>query len=337
MRGIEKSTSPLVPFYRDNTNFWDSDTARYTSTFGYVYPETQNPQKLPGPDYRKAIVQELKRRYPAGSFADLIRRDRAGSVAPARMLAARAQTLAQVTAVKAPTSAATLIQLMSQTAPKPDLTAQTPAAQVVQEVPKIEVPHVEIRKEEDLKKLVPADKYLEWLVNIKAEKHALDGKFTVHVFLGPVEETDPALYPISPNHVGTFSTFGSDRDTECDKCKEDQANDQQVTGQIPLTIALAERFFAHMVGSLQPNDVSPYLQENLHWRVISGDGTVLNDRSQIPGLLIAVISNEVHIPTNETALPVYSPNVTVRPEITTKADGSAGRGEGTGYTGQPVA
>jgi tyrosinase len=41
-----------------------------------------------------------------------------------------------------------------------------------------------------LRDLAPNNKYLEWLVDIKAEKHALDGGVQVHVFLGPVQEDD---------------------------------------------------------------------------------------------------------------------------------------------------
>lgn len=61
---------------------------------------------------------------------------------------------------------------------------------------------------------MPADKYLEWLVNLKAQKHVLGGDFTVHIFLGPVEEDNILLYPTSPNHVGTFSTFGQKEFTQ---------------------------------------------------------------------------------------------------------------------------
>ena len=314
----EDANTPLVPFYRDNTNFWDSEGVRSTTAFGYVYPETQNPQKLAGANYRQGIIDALRRIYPNGSLADLVRRDRAGSNAPVRMFRARAQTLAQVTAADAPTNAVTLMSVVSQATPQ-----AAPAAQVVQELPKIEVPPVQLREDQDLKKIVPSNIYLEWLVEIKSQKHAMGGEFTVHVFLGPVEEDNPALYPISPNHVGTFSTFGTGQDTGCIKCQKDQAADQQVTGQIPLTIALVERYFAQMLGGLQPDVVVPYLQQTLHWRVIGRDGIPLDDRSQIPDLAVAVISNEVEIPEDQAALPVYSPNVTVHPDGRNYIDGPA--------------
>lgn len=60
------------------------------------------------------------------------------------------------------------------------------------------------------------------------------------------------------------------------------------------------------------------------------NGTVLDDRSQLPGLKVFVVSNEVTIPEDENQTPTYAHDVRIHPEITTKEDGSAGRGEGTG-------
>lgn len=40
---IQDASTPLMPFHSDNSgNFWDSNSARYTSTFRYAYPETAN-------------------------------------------------------------------------------------------------------------------------------------------------------------------------------------------------------------------------------------------------------------------------------------------------------
>jgi hypothetical protein len=53
-----------------------------------------------------------------------------------------------------------------------------------------------------------------------------------------------ALWPFSPNHVGTFATLGQGDQTACAKCQQGQADRTQVTGQIPLTLALTERYLA---------------------------------------------------------------------------------------------
>lgn len=219
----EDVRTPLAPFYQNGADFWDSAGVRTTHIFGYAYPETQD--WLHGGDaaaYRESIVEALKSTYPEGSFAELVRAERAGSAAPARLLRARAETLAQVAQADAPASTATLLQVADQKkkvtsappaaadrAPPPPTIASPPPASSV-----IRVPSVQLPADRNLAKLAPANQYLEWLVNLRVQKYVLGGDFTVHVFLGPVEEDSTVLYPVSPYHVGTFSTFGQKEDTQ---------------------------------------------------------------------------------------------------------------------------
>ena len=57
----------------------------------------------------------------------------------------------------------------------------------------------------------------------------------------------------------------------------------------------------------------------------------MEDRSQVTGLTVFVVTNEVTLPEDESALPVYAHEVEIHPEITTNANGN-GRGDGTGLT-----
>lgn len=120
-----------------------------------------------------------------------------------------------------------------------------------------------------LRDLAPNNEYLEWLVNIKAQRHALGGKFSVHVFLNAVEEDNVALWHMSPHHVGSFVPFGQSDDTSCGNCQEQQDARLEITSQIPLTIALVERYLAQIIPDLREETVVPYLTKNLHWRVES--------------------------------------------------------------------
>ena len=63
---------------------------------------------------------------------------------------------------------------------------------------------VKIPPDRDFKNLVIDNKYLEWLVDIKAEKHANNGNFVVHVFLADPQDDNPALYIFNHNHVAAF-------------------------------------------------------------------------------------------------------------------------------------
>ncbi|KAF2865458.1 hypothetical protein BDV95DRAFT_632307 [Massariosphaeria phaeospora] len=187
---------------------------------------------------------------------------------------------------------------------------------------------VEVPVERALADLVQGNQYLEWLVDIRAKKHTLGGNFVVHVFLGNPDDENSFLYIADPNHVAIFSTFGTDDTTGCQNCKSGQEAHLEVTGQIPLTLALVERYFAGKLDGITSDDVIPYLQKNLHWRVTDQSG-VRGSRANVDGLLVSVVSNEVTLPDGPEALPQYAPNVHPWPAATTRENGE-GRGRGTG-------
>lgn len=89
----------------------------------------------------------------------------------------------------------------------------------------------------------------------------------MHVFLGEFDRDDPASWLSTENKVGSFNVLGDVEDTGCGKCKNDRDRRLQVTGQVPLTLALAERYLAGQLDGLTPEAVIPFLQTHLHWRV----------------------------------------------------------------------
>jgi tyrosinase len=324
--------TPLAPFYKDAENFWDSSDVRNTSVFGYAYPETKSWNFKSPEDYREDIVRQINTLYQTGSISNMITASRAGDKQPEIKLRKRAERLAQVEAVPESPTTVTLLSLIQ-------ATSQTEASEVSETslasaLPPIQVPSVQIPEDRSLNSLAKNNTYLEWLVNIKAQKHMLEGEYLVHVFLGPVQEDESTiLYSVSPYHVGTFSPLGQPEETKCGKCQLDQAACTEITGQIPLTIALVERYFAGVVDSLDEDDVITYLQKNLHWEVVDRHGRRLHGhRDAVSGLLVGVVSNKVTLPGNDYQLPRYSQDITIYAEITTKQDGSRGRAEGTGVT-----
>lgn len=127
--------------------------------------------------------------------------------------------------------------------------------EIVDQSAKLKLP-----EDRDVGDLVTDNKYLEWLVDVKAEKHANNGDFVVHFFLDEPEDNNPRLYIFNPNHVATFSTFGQGGDTGCEKCKEDEVARIEVTGQLPLTLALVERYLSGQVNGLDVTSVEEYLK-----------------------------------------------------------------------------
>lgn len=180
-----------------------------------------------------------------------------------------------------------------------------------------------------MRDLAPNGRYFEWYTYFKVQKYILGGTFSVHVFIGSYLE-DPRTWLTAPNHVGTFTVFANPPDSGCEKCEADQENNLQVTGQVPLTIALLERFLARKITSLTPDVIVQYLQTNLHWRVAMADGTE-RGRGDVDDLTVSVASNGVTVPPSSDILPTYDAEVTLCSEITTKVNGGS-RGDGTGLT-----
>lgn len=291
---------------------WTSRNVRTTAPFGYVYPETQSwlyPTK-------KDIEKQLDLLYPNASLASNIKASKGQQTAAVEELKVRSRSLLAFEA--APINTAALVQIAS-VDPGNAQQALVEAAQ------KVELP-----AERALGDLVHDNKYLEWLVILRAEKHSLGGNFAVHVFLGPPDDDNAALYIADPNHVAAFSTFGTDTNTGCASCKEGQEARLEVTGQIPLTLALVERYLAGKLDGLTPDDVVPFLQKDLHWRVTDQKGS-RGSRGDVNGLLVGVVSNEVTLSDEPSALPQYAPDVVTWPAATTRENGE-GRGKGTGYT-----
>lgn len=350
----EGINTPLAPFYKprdgnDDHAFWTSADVRSTDVFGYAYPETQYWNFSTLEKYQEDIRRRLRAEISTGSLANMIAGRKAGDAKPEHELERRAERLAQVQAVKEPANALTLMSIEAAVTERSGSVAEGPGADFISALPPINVPNVELPARSIVSLAKPDeqdrsgdgddgegsnDTYLEWLVNIKAEKHTLEGAYVVHVFLGPVEESEPTKYRLSPYHVGTFAPLGQSEKTSCGKCKVDQQDHVTISGQIPLTVALAERFLAGLIDNLEEQQVVGYLQRNLHWEVVDGHGQRLEgQRNRVEGLVVSVASNKVTIGRVSGEPPRYSDLVTLYPEITTKADPSlGGRAEGTGLT-----
>ena len=315
---FEGPETPLAPFTSTDkaeevpSNYWKSEGVRYTKDFGYLYPETVNSDPL-------AVWTALDNLYPSGSAIALLNKPKSALKTSTAQLAPAAKSHRMI--AETPVDTKTIVAAI-----KDNDSGALQSIASASEAAKVQLP-----KDRSLEDIVKDKKYLEWLINVKAVKHTLGGDFFVHFFIGDPGDDNPNLYVSNPTHVASFNTFGQDEDTGCEKCLEDQAHGTEVTGQIPLTIALLERYLAGHIDGLTPERVVPFLQKHLHWRVTNLGGTVLS-RSDVAGLLVGVVSNEVTLPATSNELPRYSPDVVPWPDITKNQD-NAPRGDGTGYIG----
>lgn len=314
---LEGVDTKLYPFRPTEESWYDSKinsgvtSIRRTEPFGYTYPETAGLKYPPTADAKSKLFNTVQSYYT--NLPRMIRQSRANDETAGDFLLPQATILSQIAETKVTANHAKALELVSNLPKQEELLEKS----IGPDKP-------------FLRDLAPDNEYLEWLFNVKAQRHAVGGKYTVHVFLDAVEEDNVALWPMSPHYVGSFSPFGQASDTMCENCKDQQEAHLEITGQIPLTIALVERFIAQLIPDLREETVVPYLAKNLHWRVEIGGQAVAN-RAQVDGLTVFVVSNKVTVPEDESQPPVYAEGVSIHAEVTTKPSGE-GRGEGTGLT-----
>jgi tyrosinase len=326
---IENASSSLTPFWHHASTFHTPETARSTKNFGYAYPETQSWNFQTASDYQKSVRAAVSSLYGA-----TITRPRG---LPIRSLAA---VPAAAPAAASAAGGSVRENVAREDAPR-DVVKETKAEEKTSFTEKVEEtfgfrsdaskkpeprnPRNPGTEHDDLHKiLAPGGKYKEWITNIRVPKHGLGGSFQVHIFIRDVPP-DHSSWVVHDNNVGTYAVLGSDRQTTgCEKCQSDADRELIVTGIIILTEALIDRVTAGELRSLTPEDVVPYLKENLHWRITLADGTH-KPNEEVRGLKISVVSTDVDLPDDPHELPQYSGHYTIHPEITEGEPGGSNR------------
>jgi len=103
----------------------------------------------------------------------------------------------------------------------------------------------------------------DWTCRIHCKKYELSGSYWVLIFIGEVPQ-DPSKWRTSPNFVGGHYSFVNSAAGHCTNCR-DQV-DIVIEGFVHLNKAIASR---SGLSSYEPSVVTPYLKENLHWRVLT--------------------------------------------------------------------
>jgi len=103
----------------------------------------------------------------------------------------------------------------------------------------------------------------DWACRIHCKKYELSGSYWVLIFLGEVPK-DPSKWRTSPTFVGGHYSFVNSAAGQCTNCR-DQA-DLVIEGFVHLNKAIASR---SGLSSYDPSVVTPYLKDNLHWRVLT--------------------------------------------------------------------
>lgn len=98
----------------------------------------------------------------------------------------------------------------------------------------------------------------EWTAQIHAAECELGSTFSVIIFIGNVP-SDPEEWLSCPEFVGKYSVLVGGR-----KYTKRIQGDNLTEGFVHLNVAVAKR---SGLGSLDPEEVVPYLEKTLNWRV----------------------------------------------------------------------
>ena len=150
-------------------------------------------------------------------------------------------------------------------------------------------------------------------------RYHFGGPFSVHLFLGEIEDDLPMLWLTKKNEVGLLSVFAAEGDTsECANCEEQKASKTVYEGVIPLTTKLHE-YLSSIDGSdqlikgdgkktiddLTEEEVKPFLEEQLGWRLVDLKSKALRDPKNKAELEIVVTSRTMEPPSEEHAMGTY--------------------------------
>ena len=187
------------------------------------------------------------------------------------------------------------------------------------------------------------------VLDITADKFAMDGSYTVHCFIGSsgnstsnstapysnstttaytpgptaypskknatgevLEDYDPSKdFTNDPNYVGAYGILGGM------KAGGGNASSPVITrGALPLTTCLQGKEYYGELASLKPEDVEPYLAQNMYYKVIGVNGEI--DPSTIPNFHVAVKCTKVKPAASEYELPDLSAPYQVLEKATEK-------------------
>ncbi|KAJ0365747.1 hypothetical protein COL154_004327 [Colletotrichum chrysophilum] len=247
----------LKPFFANASGaFWNSEMANDTLHFGYSYAETIPGQGGAKSEDRTRLITAINRLY--------------GSSSPSTLVQKRKRALGRRDRGKfSQLRQGTLSDDVS-----PDFSRE---------------PHVAAS-------LVTDDyTYTEWIANVHVQNGALNGSFTIHLFMGAVSG-DIISWSAAPNLIGSMNVFAM----------KNMGSANHVSGTVPLTSALMHMVSAGGVAGLDPGQVEPYLKTFLQVRVIGEDGEEVRPDSVV-GLCVQIASSEVQAARNERELPVWGP------------------------------
>ncbi|PVI07012.1 Di-copper centre-containing protein, partial [Periconia macrospinosa] len=133
--------------------------------------------------------------------------------------------------------------------------------------------------------------------NNSTSNHTLPGNSTKPATPAPVNNSTGTDYYNHPDYVGSHTFLGGS------VVKTNASSPALVEGSVPLTACLQGKVESGELKSLHPDDVEPYLQKNLHYKVIGPNGNEIQPE-KLPNFHAKVKSCPV-TPAPEGQLPTF--------------------------------
>lgn len=154
--------------------------------------------------------------------------------------------------------------------------------------------------------------FYQYVANVQTPRYALDGSYWIYFFNGPPAHDDPTQYMLASNLIGPIGVLAQKGMR--------MPTDVLAAYSMPLTRALAEDVAAGALPSMDEATVVPYLEQHLNWRIVDGDGALV-DPDAVPGFEVVVYSSTA-TPPREFALPDWSAFVPLADITEYKAGGA---------------
>ncbi|KAF3916772.1 Tyrosinase [Dactylellina cionopaga] len=142
--------------------------------------------------------------------------------------------------------------------------------------------------------LISGDQYVEYIAQVIAANNALNGTFTVYVFIGEYNHDDPNSWTTEKNLVGQHSAFTN----------VGGGHHFTGSGSVPLTAAIMNLIVNGKIPNLGRDAVVPYLKDNLRWEVATATGEAVSSKD-VQSLKVSIVSSDVRLPCVDGALPLW--------------------------------
>lgn len=141
----------------------------------------------------------------------------------------------------------------------------------------------------------PGSTCREYVANIQVDSMKMAGSFTVFLFAGPFDETNPGGWYEEKSMIGAHGFFSSPESTG--------HGSALVNAGATITDSLLLNKAAGML-DLTHGAVTAFLKECIEWRLVKADGTVL-DEDDVPGLEVTIMTAEVQVPGYHYQMPSW--------------------------------